>query len=315
MASRLPTIVAQAESALADVRRLPPRGAFAAEMRSIRRAEIHASTALAGSALGPEDVDSLLDHDRAHGNHPFGDYLLVRAYADAARFAADVRSYAAGEARPLLLLDELRALNARATAGSGVRGGAWRQGNLLPDAGIVAPAAWLVVREITIVLDRFARGPRDSPTALWLARFFGRFGRILPFEGANGRTARLAANLMLRRLDAPPLVFDRRDRSRYRAALAAAETNDPAALAALIAGAIVRTGNRLGAAALSDDGLLEPLRRLAGADYGALAKAAQRGRLRTVVRSGRHFTTPQWIEEYRSTRSSEPDAPLRRPAS
>jgi len=53
-------------------------------------------------------------------------------------------------------------------------------------------------------------------------------------------------------------------------------------------------------AASEADGALEPLRRIARSDYTALAKAAQRGRLRSVVRSGRYFTTPEWIAEYRS---------------
>jgi len=192
-------------------------------------------------------------------------------------------------------------LNARAISDTGLRGGAWRQGNPPPGSGgIVAPAAWLVAQEVTAVLDRFGRGPGDDRLEVWLARFLGRFARLIPFEGGNGRTARLAANAMLRRLDIVPLVFSARDRARYAAALGAAQANAPAELAQIIAGAIVRTSDRLIAAASEADGALEPLRRIARSDYTALAKAAQRGRLRSVVRSGRYFTTPEWIAEYRS---------------
>ena len=42
------------------------------------------------------------------------------------------------------------------------------------------------------------------------------------------------------------------------------------------------------------------LRAAAGDEYPALAKAAQRGRLRTIVRGGRYFTTAGWIAEYRA---------------
>jgi hypothetical protein len=175
----------------------------------------------------------------------------------------------------------------------------------------------MVVRETERLVDRFARGPQAEPVARWLARFIGRFARLQPFEGANGRTARLAANLLLRRLDYPPLVFDQRERRRYPAALAAAETNTPEPLAELIARAILKACNRLATAEELREPVL-PLREAAGTDYPALAKAAQRGRLRTIVRGGRYFTTSTWISEYRTahrtvaTRSSA--SPARPPS-
>jgi hypothetical protein len=281
---------------------LPPQGALAREMRAIRRAEIFFSTSLAGSALGAADVDALLDRGRAQGDHALDDYILVRAYAGAADWVAGIRSLPPGDPRPLISVDELRQLNARAAAGSNIRAGAWRQSNFAGRAGIVAPAAWLVAREVTNLVDRVSRGPQATPVAAWLANFIGRFARLSPFEGANGRTVRLAANLLLRRLDYPPLVFEARERKRYPAALAAAETKQPARLAALIATAILRTCDRLGAAAQPGDDPILPLRDAAGSDYAALAKAAQRGRLRTLLRGGRYFTTAGWIAEYRASR-------------
>ena len=230
-------------------------------------------------------------------------YVLTQAQPI---WIAGARALPPGDPRPLLSVDELRQLNARATAGLETRGGAWRQANLAPKAGIVAPAAWMVAREVDALVDRFGRGPQSSPVAPWLARFLGRFTRLRPFEAANGRTGRLAANLMLRRLDFPPLVFEQRDRSRFPAAVAAAEASDPGMLATLIAGALLRTCNRLSAAAGPAAETLLPLREAAGDDYVALAKAAQRGRLRTIVRGGRYFTTAAWIAEYRCARLGSP---------
>jgi hypothetical protein len=293
-------ILAQADLAANAVARFAPRAALAREMRLVRRAEIFASMALAGSRLSAPEVDALVDAGRAQGNHLFDDYARVRAYAQAARWVADARAYPADDPRPRLTVDELRQLHARATLGSTVRGGAWRQANLPPNGGIVAPAAWLVARETTTLVDRFGRGPQHEAVALWLARFIGRFARLRPFEAANGRTGRLAANLLLRRLDYPPLVFERPDRRRYALALAAAETNDPQLLAMLIASAIVRTCNRLSAAggAPTESDTPRPLRVVAGERYTALAKAAQRGRLRTILRGGRYYTTDAWVAEY-----------------
>jgi Fic family protein len=293
-------LYARADAAARIIRRLPPQAALAREMRRIRRAEIVASTALAGSQLSAAEVDALIDRGRAQGNRNFADYVLVRAYADAAHWIADARALSPGDPRPLFVLEEVRLLNTRATGGLGLRGGAWRQSNRAPDAGIVAPAAWMVVRETELLVDRFARGPHAEPVARWLARFIGRFARLQPFEGANGRTARLCANLMLRRLDDPPLVFEPRERRRYPAALAAAETSAPEPLAELIARAILKTCNRLDTTAEELREPVLPLREAAGADYPALAKAAQRGRLRTIVRGGRYFTTSSWIAEYRA---------------
>ncbi len=309
---------ASAESTIAAVQRLPPRAELAREMRRIRRSEIVGSTALAGSPLDAAQVDALLDQGRAEGGHHLEAYLLVRDYAAAADSIGDARRRPATKPPALLDLEELRRLHARATAGTGEPGGAWRRANPVLATGVVAPAAWLVAREAEALVDRFGRGPQADPLALWIARFLGRFARLVPFESANGRVARLAVNLMLRRLDIAPLVLERPDRRRYPAALAQAETAVPGPLAVLVARALERTANRLLAAAAvhataSD---VVPLRQIAGDDYLALAKAAQRGRLRTIVRGGRYFTTDAWIAEYRalpSTRRWALDAVRRSP--
>ncbi|GAC1415691.1 MAG: Fic family protein [Candidatus Velthaea sp.] len=278
---------------------LPPRAALAAETRRVWRAEIASSTALANSTLEPHEVDALLDEGLARGDHPFTDYILVRAYADAARWVAEQRTIARGDPRPLITLDELRQLNARAST---ERGGAWRLGNRAARERIVAPAPWLVPREAAATIDRYGRGPGTLPAALWIARFLGRLNRIRPFEHANGRTSRLASNLMLRRMDYPPIVFERRERLRYPAALAEAEASDAQPLADLIARTLVRTCDGLRAAGDAASDPLKPVRALAGDEYSALAKAAQRGRLRTVMRGARYFTTRGWIAEYRARR-------------
>lgn len=303
------------ETAIATVRTLPPRAAIAREAQRLWRSEIRGSTALAGSPLSAGEVDALLDRGVATGGHPLAAYLVVRGYADASRWVAEQRPLPLDDARPLLNIDELRHLHARAVDGTGVRGGAWRLGNPAPRDRIVPPPPWLISREVATLMDRFARGPRDAPVALWIARYIARFDRIRPFEAANGRTARLTANAMLRRLDMQPLVFEPNEADRYARALLAAESDDPLPLADLIATAVLRACDRLRAAASAHEDPLRPLRELAGGDYAALAKAAQRGRLRTLVRGGRRFTTAGWIAAYRENRSSagRPPAPAAAP--
>jgi Fic family protein len=300
------------EIAVQAVRDLAPNASLAREAAKLWRAEVVASTALAGSALDLSEVDSLLDHGLARGDHPLAQYLMVRAYADAARWVADQRIIPLGDPQPLLTVEDLRLLHARVAAGSTLHPGAWRQSNPAPRAGIVPPAAWLVPREVDAAIDHLGRGPYEMRIANWIARFMGRIGRIRPFEGGNGRTARLAANLMLRRIDFQPIVFERAERARYVAAIAAAESGEPEQLADLIVDAVMRSCNRLRAAARASTDPLAPLRELAGDSYAMLAKAAQRGTLRTVTRGGRYFTTRDWIGNYRLThqraRSGRPEA-------
>jgi len=287
------------ESAAQAVRRLAPRAALARETQRIWRAEIACSTQLAGSPLTPSQVDALLDRGLARGDHLLGGYILVRAYADASRWVADHRSRQTGDPRPLISVDDVRHLNALVVGGTSSLGGTWRLGNPPPRAGIVAPAAWLVHRELTSLVDRAGRGPGNTPIALWLARIFGRVARIQPFAAGNGRTARLLANLLLRRLDIPPIVYERPERNRYHATLADAESDKPRPLADLIATAALRACDRLEAVNSGPSDPLAPLRILAGDDdYEALSRAARRGRLRTVLRGARYYTTRAWIAAY-----------------
>jgi hypothetical protein len=283
-------------AATAALRALPPRASIAGETRRLWRAEIAGSIRLAGAGLSPDEVDALLDRGIARGDHPFDAYVLTRAYARAASWVAAQPRREPGDRAPLLTVEEIRHLNAHVRPAPG--GGAWRAGNLPAQAGIVAPAAWMVPREVEAFAGQTGRGPGAGSIATWLARSLARLVRIAPFAEANGRTARLTANLLLRRLDLPPLTIEPTQGNRYRRALARAEANQPGDLAGFIGDVLVRGIDRLRAAADGGDDLA-PLRALAGDAYTALAKAAQRGRLRTVRRGGRYYTRPAWIAEYR----------------
>jgi hypothetical protein len=286
-------------AAIAALRALPPLAALGAETRRLWRAEIAGSIRLAGASLDADAVDTLLDRGIAAGDHPFDDYVLTRAYAEASRWVALQPRREPGARTPLVTVEELRRLNALARPGTG--GGAWRTRTLPVRAGIVSPAAWMVPREIEACIDRAGRGPGELPIALWLARTLARITRIAPFAEANGRTARLAVNLLARRLDLPPLVIAPIRADRYRAAVAAAEAGAPADLVRLINRSLVTGIDRVRAAA-EGGANLAPLRDLAGDRYAALAKAAQRGRLQTVRRGGRYYTRPDWIARYDTTK-------------
>jgi Fic family protein len=284
---------------LAAVRDLAPRAAIAREAARLRRDELEGSLAVAGSPLSRAELDTLIDRGIATGEHPLAAYVAARDHAAAAAWVAEQRPFAPGDPRPLISVEEIRRLHALATAGRPeLRGGIWRLAVASPQPAVVSPPPWAVAKETTVLADRFRRPPAAAGLPAWLASFLGRFARIRPFAGANGPAGRLAASLLLRRLDVPPLALPRRRAAEYAAALLAAESGDAHPLTTLIGEALLHGCRRLIAAA--DGQPLEPLRALAGPNYAALIKAAQRGRLPAIERDGRIYTTAAWIAAYRA---------------
>lgn len=285
--------------ALDAVRHLPPRAAIAREAARLRRDELDGSLALSSTQLNREQVDMLVDRGVATGGHQLEEYLAARDLASAASWIAGQRPQLASDPRPLITVEDVRRLHSLATAGQpALAPGAWRLAVDPPGGDIVSLPPWTIPKEVAVLTERYRRRPEPDELGTWLAAFLGRFARIRPFAGANGRTGRLAVSLLLRRIDAVPLAIPRERAPDFRQALVAAENGELAALRALIGESLVQGCLRLLAAA--GDAPLEPLRDLAGPNYAALIKAAKRGRLATVVRDGRIFTTAQWIEDYRT---------------
>ncbi len=169
--------------------------------------------------------------------------------------------------------------------------------------GMVPPPPWLVPRDIDAFVERFAGGPTlDVSPPLWVAEAHARFERIQPFSGANGLVGRLIANLLLRRLGYPPFAIAAGANWRYLEALRKADGGDGWPLANLFARSLMASLARLVAAATPDVPLV-PIAAAGDPDRASLYKAAQRGRLRTVRRGGRRYTSAAWLEAYRASRS------------
>jgi Fic family protein len=266
--------------------------------------EIHASVRLAGASLTALELRALLERGRALGEHRFADYLLAVDYAAAARYVAAQEPVTLRKPRPYLRLEEIVELHLRATRGAvDAQSGTWRTTRLPASAGgVVAPPPWKIPAEMRAFTDRIATGPAvGTSPGLWVATALERFTRLQPFGSANGRVARLIANLLLRRLDLPPLVAPRRSAT-YTDALELAQAGDPWRLALLIAKSVADGLARL--LETSDD-TLRPLAELAPPhELAALYKAAQRGRLRTLRRGAHLSTTRAWLNTYALSRSA-----------
>lgn len=294
---------AQIDALAALVRAAPVSTALRDAYAALRLEEIAASSRLAGAALDLVEVRALLERGRALGGHRLSDYLIVRGYADAAAWAAQH-----GTRRAPVTGADLRTLHRLATRGTSEHAGAWRTRTVPPLAdGTVPPPHWMVPFETESYVGRLALGA-DEPAPVALARAIARLVRLQPFPDANGRVARLVANLLAYRRGLPPLVFDARGRRSYGGALRAALAGDVAPLARSVARSLTRGLERLRDAVEATEEL-RPLADFRGAGTpDRLYKAAQRGRLRVVRRGGRLFSTGRWIADYQ--RRPRFDGPL-----
>lgn len=276
--------------------------------------EIAASTALAGAHLSLSEVEALVQRGVVIGQHPLEACIAVSDYADAVRFLREATLHAGR--RPYLRVGEIVGLHARALrrAEAG-EPGTWRTLNVGPfPGGMMPPGPALVPSQMLALVDRFGVGPPPGrSTLLWVAEAHRRFTRIHPFLRGSGRTGRLVVNLLLHRLDLPPLALRSRAARRYLAALNEAGSPDLTALALILARALLAGLTRLASAA-EKNAELRALASLAeDPERAALYKAAQRGRLRTVRRNGVLLTTAVWIAEYRASRRAR-QVPALRPS-
>jgi Fic family protein len=296
-------LAARVEALASLVRSAPPSPALREAYAGLRRDEIEGSARLAGAGLDTVEVRALLERGRALGGHRLADYLIVTGYADAAAWAAQQ-----GGRRGAVTSEDLRTLHRLATRALADDAGAWRTQTMppLPD-GTVPPPHWLVPFETETYVGRLALGS-DDPAPLALAHAIARLVRLQPFPHANGRVARLVANLLAYRRGLPPLALDARGRRTYGRALRAAMAGDAAPLALVVGRALARSLERLRDAAEATE-LLRPLAAFAvEGRTDRLYKAAQRGRLRVVRRDGRLFSTERWIAEYQLMKPAPPDS-------
>lgn len=264
--------------------------------------EAHHSTALEGNTLVLREVEQLLELGRAVGAKPLREYTEVKGYADAARWvygqALEPDEWSDGA---LITLNELRRIHHTAMtpvwdvvphpdAGPEEGPGSFRRHDIHPFPGGMKPPPWPDVPALTQdwVDDVAATGKAlrtrttlAVPLPEELARLHNRFERVHPFLDGNGRTGRLALNLMLVRLGYPPVVIFKRQRDAYLSGMQKADGDDFGPLGELLARAMLDNLNRFIVPSVAGPARLVPLAALADEDFSvaALRQAAQRGRL------------------------------------
>ena len=267
--------------------------------------EAHHSTALEGNTLVLREVEALLEQGRAVGAKPLKEYMEVKGYADAARWvygqALEPDGWSDGE---LISLNEIRRVHSMVMlpvwgvaphpdATEQESPGSFRRHGIRPFGAGMSPPPWpdVPAQIRDWVADVAATGhvisagrALSEPLPEHLARIHNTFERIHPFLDGNGRTGRLALNLILVRLGYPPVIVFKQQRAAYLAAMQRSDSGDHGPLGELIARAMLENLNRFIVPNVAGPARLVPLASLAGDDFtvAALRQAAQRGRLDAV---------------------------------
>jgi hypothetical protein len=294
--------------------------------------ETHHSTAIEGNTLILKEVKTLLEEGRAVGQKELREYLEVQGYAEAAQWVYQ-QAHVGGLWREgdLITLAELREIH-RQTVEPAWRHsspadhdpaegpGSFRRHDIEPFSGGMQPPPWpdippqitdwvkaaVAIKPFTeqwLMSGMTLASPIGHPVT-HLANLHAFIERIHPFRDGNGRTGRLALNLMLVRLGYPPAIIYKKDRVKYLRGLDKADKGDPSSLAELLARAVTHGIERFLLPQLAGPARIITLSALADADLSliALRRAAERGRLRALRRSDRWYSTRKWVEEYKSSR-------------
>lgn len=290
--------------------------------------EAHHSTALEGNTLVLREVEALLGEGRAVGAKPLKEYMEVKGYADAARWvygqALEPDEWSGGD---LISLNELRRIHHMAmtpswdvapheAATDEEAPGNFRRHDIRPFAAEMTPPPWPEVPALaadwvaaSVETGQLMASRRVLPAPLpeELARLHSQFERVHPFLDGNGRTGRLALNLILVRLGYPPVVIFKRQRDAYLAALQKSDAGDHGPLGELIARAMFDNLNRFIVPNVAGPARLVPLAALANEDFSvaALRQAAQRGRLDAVQGAdGIWRSSRKAVQAYQKTKHS-----------
>jgi len=278
--------------------------------------ETHNSTAIEGNTLLLKQVQALLDTGAAVGDKQLAEYLEVRGYADAAEWvyaqASDHLTERASDT-PYITMTELREIHRLVVEPAwkvqpaddllpGETPGGFRQHNIRAFGGGMTPPDFPEIPALVSDWVRLANAEPGDAAALMqhLATVHAEFERIHPFRDGNGRSGRLALNLLLVRHGLAPAIIYKRDRPKYLRALDRADHGDAGPLSELIARAVKDCLGRFLLPALGGPHQLLPLAALTTTSVSALAlrRAAERNALRAVRKSSGWYSTKSWVSAY-----------------
>lgn len=325
------TVYARLEGAIEELRSrlggLPSPKESESIWSDIWHLEAHHSTALEGNTLVLREVEALLDQGRAVGAKPLKEYLEVKGYGEAARWvygqALEAGDWSDGQ---LINVTELRNIHHVAmspvwevephpSAGQDESPGSFRRHDIRPFGAGMTPPPWpevpaaaadWVAEVVSLGHTLATTQSLTAPLPEELARLHSSFEQVHPFLDGNGRTGRLALNLVLVRLGYPPVIIFKKQREAYLQALQRSDACDHGSLGELIARAMLENLNRFIVPNLAGPARLVPLASLANDEFtiAALRQAAQRGRLDAVQgQDGIWRSSRKAVQAYKRTKN------------
>ncbi len=332
------TVYARLDSQLAELRTrlggLPSPEESAYVWTDIWHLEAHHSTALEGNTLVLREVETLLDQGRAVGAKPLKEYMEVKGYGDAASWVYR-EAMGAGDRTTdtLITVQEVRHIHHLAMspvwqvsphpdATEAESPGNFRRHDIHPFTAGMTPPSWPLV---PAGLDEWVATTNTIPARLHgggnlpelLAEAHNHFERVHPFIDGNGRTGRLALNLVLVRLGHPPVVILKEQRTAYLRAMQQADKGDVGPLGEILARGMIDNLNRFIIPNVAGPAKLVPIAALVDADLSlvAIRAAAQRGRLEAHQRSdGQWLSSRRAVDTYKESRRQGARLTTSRPA-
>lgn len=177
-------------------------------------------------------------------------------------------------------------------------------------ANFTPPSAARVSDLLYELIDYINENPDDLNDVELATLFHHRLVWIHPFFDGNGRTARLAMNLLLLRSGYPPAIILKNDRKKYYEALNQANKGHYAKLALLMVQALERSLNIYLAAmpgAGNDYELIQTIAEEEAMPYGQeyLSLLARRGKIDAYKEGRNWLTTRKAVRDYMAGRKRE----------
>jgi Fic family protein len=283
----------QANRRILRERRPLPRDVVARLREQLRVAHTYHSNAIEGNTLTLKETRLILEQGITIRGKSLREHLEATNNAQAF-------DWIWGKARPGLRVDHrtIQALHEIVTRGILDSAGRYREGQVrITGASHVPPPPGRIVSLLDGAFDELSR-LRDP--VLRMIYLHHRLAFVHPFADGNGRTARLAANLVLLSAGYPPVVLRVQDRRRYYRALDEADHGRYAALGGFLLRAVDES-LALYLAAVEPERALVPLKTLArrspySQEY--LSLRARQGVLEAVKIGDVWYSSKPALDEY-----------------
>jgi Fic family protein len=306
---------------------LPEPTVFQDVWAGIWTEETHNSTAIEGNTLRLKQVQLLLEDGVVSGSQKdLSEWYEAKAYGEAARWVYR-EAYLKSDDTKRITEPEIQEIHRRVVESvwaffppeglvRGEKPGSYRLKDHDPlRQGLSALPCSVVKSELAIWVERANDDSWSDTRGLHiierLAELHAGFERIHPFPDGNGRAGRLVMSMLLVQARYPPAIIYMHERKRYLKALMRADEGDCGPLTELLARSVRDGIHRFLIPKLAGPLSVVPLAGLADDELSrhALVAAAQRGRLRAHKYAGAWYSTPQWVNEYKSSRFKRPRLP------